>query len=169
MSAKIDALWQEHARQLDRLRRKTTDAYSIFGSEAKGAATTLAFKDQVLDGELHAQGLKNANAYRRLKLAMDYWCALWFWPIDKCHLLPDRDEYLFDLENLLLGDTLAAGALGEQRDLFAPTTEEAEGKAFVDKYGVVNLDLLFQHFPRLKLTQEIAEHAEVFPLGTGAR
>jgi hypothetical protein len=172
LSAKIDALWQEHARQLDRLRRKTTDAYSIFGREANGAATSLAFKDQVLNGELRAKGLKNANAYQRLKLAMDYWCALWFWPIDKSHLLPDRDEYLFDLENLLLGDTLASGGIGEQRDLFAPTTGEAEGKAFVDKYGIVNLDLLFQHFPRLKVAQAIAnkrkffhwelEHADIF-------
>jgi hypothetical protein len=172
LSAKIDALWQEHTRQLEQLRRKTTDAYSIFGREAKGAATSLAFKDQVLEGELRAKGLKNANAFRRLKLAINYWCALWLWPIDKCHLLPDRDEYLFDLENLLLGDTLAAGTVGEQRNLFAATTEEAEGKAFVDKYGVVNLDLLFQHVPRLKLAQEIAdkrkffhwelEHADIF-------
>jgi hypothetical protein len=162
LSAKIDSLWQEHARQMDRLRRKTTDAYSIFGREAKGSATSLSFKDQVLDSELHTKGLKNANAYRRLKLAMDYWCALWFWPIDKSHLLPDRDEYLFDLENLLLGDTLAAGSVGEQRDLFAPTVVEAERKAFIDKYGVVNLDLLFQHFPRLKLAQEIADKRKLF-------
>jgi len=162
LSAKIDALWQEHARQLEQLRRKTTDAYSIFGREANGDATSLAFKDQVLDGELRAKELKNANAYRRLKLAMGYWCALWFWPIDKSHLLPDRDEYLFDLENLLLGDTLAAGSVSEQRDLFAPTIKEAEGKAFVDKYGVVNLDLLFLHFPRLKLAQEIANKRKFF-------
>ena len=25
---------------------------------------------------------------------MDYWCALWFWPIEQAHLLPTRDEFI---------------------------------------------------------------------------
>jgi hypothetical protein len=30
---------------------------------------------------------RNAGPYARLKFAMDYWCSLWFWPIDKaCNL-----------------------------------------------------------------------------------
>ena len=28
-----------------------------------------------------------SSAYRRLKLAMDAWCALWFWPIEEAGLL----------------------------------------------------------------------------------
>ena len=34
---------------------------------------------------------------------MDYWCALWFWPIDKADELPDRGTWLFEIETLLDG------------------------------------------------------------------
>lgn len=37
--------------------------------------------------------MNNAGPYARLKAAMDYWCALWFWPIEKAELLPDRQTF----------------------------------------------------------------------------
>ena len=37
---------------------------------------------------------------------MDYWCALWFWPIDKADLLPDRDTFLMEIGLLLTGNVL---------------------------------------------------------------
>ncbi|BCO31192.1 hypothetical protein TspCOW1_12950 [Thiohalobacter sp. COW1] len=157
LSGRIDELWHEHAESLRKLRARTTDPYAIYGREAKGETTTLAFKDQALAGELHAEYQKNANAYRRLKLAMDYWCALWFWPIERAEDLPDREDFLFDLENLLLGDTVAAGPRYEVNDMFAPTQSREEGQRFVDRFGVVNLDILFKGFPRLKLANEIAQ------------
>ena len=162
LSDKIDELWAEHSDSLRKLRQKTTDPYKIFGFELKGEKTPIGFKDQALSGELLSEKLQNASAYRRLKLAMDYWCALWFWPIQDHTTLPSRDEWLFDLENLLLGDTLSASPVGTTKDLFAPTVNEVEGKYFVNRFGVVNLKLLFQHFPRLKLANRIAEQRRVF-------
>ena len=47
-----------------------------------------------------SENAKNAGAYARLKFAMDYWCALWFWPIDKADLLPSRSEFLNDMYNV---------------------------------------------------------------------
>ncbi len=162
LSAKIDELWAEHTRALARLRERTTDPYDIFGYHQNGEKTPLSFKDSALSGELESAKVQNASAYRRLKLAMDYWCALWFWPIDGASELPSREEYLFDLENLLLGDTLRSAPAGENGDLFAPTQSEADGKAFVNKFGVVNLQVLFQHFPRLKQAQDIANQQKFF-------
>ncbi|MBV0934404.1 Eco57I restriction-modification methylase domain-containing protein [Marinobacterium weihaiense] len=162
LSRKIDELWQQHTESLKRLRDKTTDPYDIYGHQDRGRTTSLSFKDEALSGELLSEQLNNASAFRRLKLAMDYWCALWFWPIDRADDLPGREEWLFDLENLLLGDTLSAGPSGEVRDLFAETADEAEGKAFVNKFGVVNLKVLCQHFPRLQLAQEIADRERFF-------
>src|SRR5690606_39225956 len=40
---------------------------------------------------------------RRLKEAMDLWCALWFWPVQQAEPLPSRAEWLDDIELLLLG------------------------------------------------------------------
>lgn len=161
LSNRIAELWQDHADALQRLRQRTTDPYSIYGYDAEGKATSLRFKDQALDEELLASQLANASAYRRLKLAMDYWCALWFWPIDQADTLPERDEWLLDLENLLLGDTVMTERPGEQHQLFASTNPE-QGKLFVDKYGVVNFKVLFAAFPRLAMANRIAEKRRFF-------
>ncbi len=162
LSQKVEELWQEHTATLRAMRRKTTDPFDIYGLHIDGAITSLDFKDRVLDQELHARGLDNTSAYRRLKLVMDYWCALWFWPIHEAEALPSREEWLFDLENLLLGDTVAAGPAHQQHDLFASTQNPEEGKRFVSKYGVVNLKHLFAAFPRLQLADRIAERRRFF-------
>src|SRR5690625_4014659 len=112
-------------------------------------------KQMVLDQELFSKGLVNSSAYGRLKLAMDYWCALWFWPIEKTDLLPDRDQWLFELETLLLGDTITARTF-EQGELFAKTQDPEVGKKFIDEHGVVDTELLKLHFPCLGLANELA-------------
>ncbi|HCL3652395.1 TPA: hypothetical protein N2B47_005199 [Pseudomonas aeruginosa] len=163
LSARVEELWQEHARQLREMRRRTSDPYDIFGLPSQARAqTSLDWKDQVLEQELFAKGLQNSSVFARLKLAMDYWCALWFWPIAEAEQLPDREEWLFDLENLLLGDTVAAGPANEQFGLFARTQNPEEGKRLIDRHGVVNLDLLFRAFPRLALAQRIADQRRFF-------
>ena len=178
LSDRLEALWQEHAAQIGLLRQRTTDPYSFYGLEDdKHEITELAYKDAALSGELYAEELQNASAYRRLKLAMDYWCALWFWPIDQHELLPSREEWLFDLENLLLGDTIGAGPRYETADLFGPTVNEERAQYFVNRFGVVNLRTLFRNFPRLKLADVIAqeqrflhwnlEYADIFATAGG--
>lgn len=163
LSARVEELWQEHARQLREMRRRTSDPYDIFGLPSQARArTSIDYKDQVLEQELFAKGLQNSSVFARLKLAMDYWCALWFWPIAEADQLPDREEWLFDLENLLLGDTVAAGPANEQFGLFASTQNPEEGKRLIDRHGVVNLDLLFRAFPRLALAQRIADQRRFF-------
>ena len=163
LSARVEELWQEHARQLREMRRRTSDPYDIFGLPSQARArTSIDYKDQVLEQELFARGLQNSSVFARLKLAMDYWCALWFWPIAEADELPSRDEWLFDLENLLLGDTVAAGPANQNLDLFASTQNPEEGKRLIDRHGVVNLDLLFRAFPRLALAQRIADQRRFF-------
>ncbi len=162
LSRKVEELWQTHAEALAKLRRKTTDPYAIYGFELEGERTDLAFKDLALAQELEAEGLANSSAYRRLKLVMDYWCALWFWPIDRAGELPSREEWLFDLENLLLGDTVSTTLPGETQDLFAATQSPEEGRRFIDRFGVVNFQILFRAFPRLKLVDDIARRLRFF-------
>lgn len=161
LSAKVEDLWQDHATALARLRRRTSEPYAIYGFEARGEASDLAFKDRVLQ-ELGASDLDNSSTYRRLKLVMDYWCALWFWPLRRADDLPSREEWLFDLETLLLGDTVAAGPVGEQQEMFAASLPKQESLRFVDRFGVVNLKRLFAASPRLKLADEIAAKRRFF-------
>ncbi|QKK03620.1 MAG: hypothetical protein HND55_13680 [Pseudomonadota bacterium] len=162
LSARLDELWQQHARDLSRMRARTTDPYPVYGHDDDGKATSLDYKDQVLAGELHARDQKNAPAYRRLKLAMDYWCALWFWPMDAHEDLPERDDYLFELEALLLGDTIPTGSANRIQDLFAPTQDEQAGKSFINRFGVVDFNQLFRAFPRMKRAHVLAESRRFF-------
>ncbi|TAK52677.1 MAG: class I SAM-dependent DNA methyltransferase [Betaproteobacteria bacterium] len=161
LSAKVEELWQDHAAALARLRKRTTEPYAIYGFEGAGEASDLALKDQALQ-DLQASDLANTSAYRRLKLVMDYWCALWFWPLQRAESLPSREEWLFDLETVLLGDTVAAGPVGDQHEMFAASLPKQESLRFVDRFGVVNLKRLFAASPRLKLADEIARQRRFF-------
>ncbi|MCD8297278.1 MAG: type II restriction endonuclease subunit M [Prevotella sp.] len=41
------------------------------------------------------------NAYYKLRMVMDYWCSLWFWGYDDALMLPTRNEFWQEIENLL--------------------------------------------------------------------
>jgi len=163
LSHKIEALWQAHTQALADFRKRTTDPYDVYGLEqsARGT-TTLAWKDKAFSEEILAHGVKNTNAYRRLQLVMNYWCALWFWPIDEHEELPSREEWLFDLETLLLGDTVSTGPANTTDDLFASTQSEEAGRAFIDKHGVISEERLFKLSPRFELSNRIATKHRFF-------
>ncbi|NOG30570.1 class I SAM-dependent DNA methyltransferase [Halomonas sp. TBZ9] len=120
LSAAVDRLWREHTRMLTHDRKLTQDAYTLWGQPgAEAHHTSTREKD-----DIHARGIFNTHArmaspYRRLKLAMDYWCALWFWPLDRVDELPNREQWLFDLNTLLN----SAGTF-----TFGPTQESLLGE-----------------------------------------
>jgi hypothetical protein len=146
LSKAVDRLWREHTQMLMADRKLTEDSYKIWGQDNfEEHHTTTHDKDNI-----RAQGIFNSNAriaspYRRLKLAMDYWCALWFWPLDKVDQLPDRQKWLFDLNTILnsagtfqfapeqaslLGDeveTVEATDKASLKDLFAKPQSELFG------------------------------------------
>ncbi|MCK9238709.1 MAG: hypothetical protein M0P46_11620, partial [Thiopseudomonas sp.] len=162
LSSKVEQLWQLHAAQQREIRQKTSDPYDIYGMPSTGRTqTSLDYKDQVLAQELYARDLSNSSAFGRLKLAMDYWCALWFWPIEQAGDLPSREEWLFELESLLLGDTIGVRS-GEQQGLFASTQNPEEGKRFISQHGVVDTQLLKQAFPRFDLVEQLANQHKFF-------
>lgn len=100
ISKKIDDLWSEHTQNRSEQRKFTTDELPIWPNKADAfSISNMAEKDRLLDKAM----TDGASSYQRLKMVMDYWCALWFWPIDSADELPERDEYLFDIETLLDG------------------------------------------------------------------
>lgn len=162
LSLKVEELWQEHVSQLRNIRQRTSDPYAIYGRPGSSdSVSTLEQKEQIRRQELFADGLDNSSAFGRLKLAMDYWCALWFWPIQQADQLPDREEWLFELESLLLGDTITA-RVNEQQALFADTQPAEVGQRFVDQHGVVNLKTLAKAFPRFALVKQLAAEHKFF-------
>ena len=162
LSKKIDELWQRHVKEQRRMGNRTTDPLAVFGQEEdKLQRSTLSMKDKIVAQERMSEGVGNSSAYRRLKLVMDYWCALWFWRIEQADLLPTRSEYLMEL-SVILGEMPIAPDKQLDIPLFPETTPEEEAKEFITKHGSVNLTMLCSRYHRLQLVEEIAKEKRFF-------
>jgi len=179
LSGEIDRLWDRHTRDRRDVRRETTDSMSVFGmegAEAKSGANrpalTTSEKDRRFLERIHSRGVRNSSAYRRLKLVMDYWCALWFWPMEKADLLPTREEYFFDLSLILEGNVLETTPPEGQLRLFPDNRPKQLSMPAPDKFGMVDVERLCREIPRLEVVCELSaryrflhwelEFAEVF-------
>lgn len=165
LSAAIDELWEAQIRLRKEVDAKTQDSLSIFGytDDAEDSHTTIRQKDKIFSELYKSEHMKNAGPYARLKFAMDYWCALWFWPIDKADLLPTRSEFLFDMGLILEGTmdsvNVTDSVKGGQLSMF-PTEIEQMAMDIIDTYGtdtIVDIPRLRQENPRLDLAARIAE------------
>ena len=162
LSDRVDALWALHAEQLVRDRGATEDALPVWGrSAAAGASGTAnAWKDRIRAQGVFSDETRSVSPYRRLKLVMDYWCALWFWPIREAGRLPDRDEFLNEVALVLTGSVYQPGVGPNQTaDLFgAEYAEHAAdiARRITDEVGMLDLDKLFEQFPRLKFVDDLA-------------
>jgi hypothetical protein len=161
LTAAADKLMIAWSRHLSDLRKETTDPLPVFGQEKGGEMQTdLAFKDTVVNAEVLSQGVKASSEYTRLKLVMDYWCALWFWPIEEAGLLPNREEWLMEL-SLLLSDGRVDMAPDTQ-DLFSRTMLEDRREEFANELGIVNVPALVEKNSRLRLVQKLADRYKFF-------
>jgi type I restriction-modification system DNA methylase subunit len=169
LSDTIDNLWNAQIELQKEIGAKTQDHLSIFGHEdtVEDSHTTIRQKDQIFKELYKSEHMKNAGPYARLKFAMDYWCSLWFWPIDKADLLPTRSEFLFDMSLILEGTVAAVNTTGNhdknvfhsQTSLF-PTEMEKMANDIVATYGtdtIVDIPALRRENPRLNLAGQIAE------------
>ena len=162
LSGQIDALWEKHVQDLEALDERTTDPFSIYPEPPHEKEVTSTRRKQALFDRVLEKS--NFSAYVRLKLAMDYWCALWYWPIAQAEKLPTRAEYLSDIAQVL-----AAKDAVVQTNLFG---EEAER----DLFGYVPLTQVIGSNHRLRAVEALAnryrflhwqlEFADVF-MGAG--
>jgi len=163
LSKAIDGLWKKHTRQQRRIREQTTDPIQVWGQpepESMRPPTTTRHKDEKWHSEMHSEGRRLSSPYRRLKLVMDYWCALWFWPIDEHDEVPTRQEWLMDLQMILEGDLYeTTSTVGEQQVLFETADAETKQRALdlKDEHGFVNVDKLCDRNPRLGLVRQLAD------------
>lgn len=159
LSSAIDGLWLRHADLLKRIRYRTTDPIQIYGQPPPASdrkPTTTADKDRIWEQEMLSEAVRASSPYRRLKLVMDYWCSLWFWPIEQTELLPTRDEFLEELRQILDTDVYESPpALGQTLDLF-PSTALEDAKQTAMQYGLVNVHTIVGKSARLQLVERLA-------------
>lgn len=191
LSAQVEVLWAEHTAALARDRDRTEDGLDVWphtaGSnhaDGAGGEPSSRQKGRISRAQKEAirqQGLLNedgdlATPYRRLKLVMDYWCALWFWPITQSQHLPSREQWWMEVGAILEGNVVdlapqpgldfSEAAVPQQLlpdvqdDLFGsvqPTlATQAAGSNLHDKLGQLRISKLRQHFPRVAVVEGIA-------------
>ena len=205
LSQQVEALWEQHTAALARDRARTEDQLRVWPHEfeaksASGADGISASSYQNGSNDrstrvsraqkeaIRQQGLLNedgdlATPFRRLKLVMDYWCALWFWPITRSADLPSREQWWMEVGAILEGNVVE---METQRGLdLQPTAPEApqvlvpevqpafEGfetqlplsqptgganpPNLHDKFGQLRISKLRQHFARVAVVEGIAE------------
>lgn len=190
LSERVQALWQEHTQALARDRERTEDALDLWPHAAPcrsgasrepalpspTASITRAQKEAIRRAGLFNEDGDYATPFRRLKLVMDYWCALWFWPITSSARLPSREEWWLEVGAILEGNVVD---LAPQRgldfmeppepqqllpdiqdDLFGavqPTlATQPVGANLHDKFGQLRISKLRQHFPRIEQVEAVA-------------
>jgi len=166
LSQRIAQLWESYAKELGQIRDRTTDPLRVWGqaievNDSSWQGSPLEQKDKIYLQEKLSEGVANASAYRRLKLVMDYWCALWFWSIADADQLPSREEFLQEI-GAILGETEMLVPANQQLLIFPETQEATQGKLFLTEWGYVDLNKLKLFYPRLQVVEQIAEQHRFF-------
>lgn len=176
LSMVVDELWEKQILQQRSMRAETKDALSVYGysEDGSGSNTTIRQKDEIYSRYYLSEHEKNAGPFARLKFAMDYWCALWFWPIEEADELPTRDEFLMEMGLLLEGTVAAAVGVKEAAarqmsilwdDPSLNLPEQLRINELQETYGLdneVDIDKLCRQFRRFDIVRKISEQQHFF-------
>ena len=99
----IDSHWQIYSDERQAALEETECTASVW-PEPSNSENSLKEGPSLADQETLCGILEDTSgSFQRLKLLMDTWCALWFWPLVQVGELPKRDSFL-TAAGLLLGD-----------------------------------------------------------------
>jgi hypothetical protein len=182
LSALVDDLWQEHTRVLAHDREATEDPLPVWPAvETYTSSSTRAAKEAIRKRGLLNDDGNLATPFRRLKLVMDYWCALWFWPMRGSDQLPSREQWWMEIGAILEGNVvdlapqpqfdfahaaepqpelpglasatqLSLLGLGQQ---MAPASDPTAPNLH-DRFGQLRISRLREHFPRVRIVEDLA-------------
>ena len=114
LSRRVERLWQLTLRRLEISEREVSRQVDIWGSNT-GPVSAAVTREQVESELLDPEG-----PYMRLRLAMDAWCALWFWPLPESEKganlrsgAPGLDGWINALEGLLGADGVRKGSASQ--------------------------------------------------------
>ncbi|WP_209507393.1 N-6 DNA methylase [Ruegeria sp. HKCCSP335] len=176
LSRIAEALFDQVADDLAKTRAAANDAITLWPDKVIPGNKGLDFhaKEKLNAHLIGADHATNTLPYKRLKTAMDAWCALWLWPLDKADLLPSRAEFLQGMAMILEGGftpdgSLAAPSMDEfadpapdfldmmepdapARDLFKAAAKRQDGL-----FRETNVEALIETFDWLGVATRVAE------------
>lgn len=132
LSDRVEQLWQTALRRLRIAEAETSRSIALWDGnpkegETESPAQTVAESAPAVSREQIEDSLADPEgAYRRLRLVMDAWCALWFWPltesrVDDAVVSPPTVALWIDALTMILGrDTLVRNRHGLTEENFHP-------------------------------------------------
>ena len=151
LSDRADELWQKVLVERLQFLEKTRQPVEVWGQPAPENIKTISIGqcERELDW-LH----RPTGAYARMKLAMDYWCALWFWAIPEADKLPTRQQFMDDMAAIFnAGEDSGFEKEPEQIGLF--NAPEKPKQAKLADLKPITIDELVNE-PRIGLAAKIA-------------
>ena len=157
VARRVEALWQLSWQRLTIAESEIRRSVAVWGAddlEAGGAVT----REQI------ERSLGDENsAYRRLKLVMDAWCALWFWPLTEGSTPPGLDAWIDTLQALVgvAGKAPKPGqmAFGTPSAWKELGVAESNDLAFA---GAADVSTVMAEHPWLGVAQRVAEQQGFF-------
>lgn len=132
LSRRVERLWELTLRRLEISEREIARQVEVWGADLEPVAA--AVKREAVESEL----LDPEGPYMRLRLAMDAWCSLWFWPvghvdseIEEAAQPPSLDDWLATLEGLLGAAGVKKSAQGQA--MFHETIDRFDQLSKVDE------------------------------------
>ena len=142
LARRVEVLWEMTLRRLRVAEAEASRRIDLWGREAQNDAGSTVSREEI-EAYLAAPG----SAYRRLRLVMDAWCTLWYWPLTTDVTPPSLDEWLEVLEGLI-------GRPAKEARGTDGTLVEGSSWAELDSMEEVELGLAGAH----RVESVIAEH-----------
>ena len=161
LAGRVEVLWEFTLRRLRIAERQSSRRIGLWGRADAGET---AEASSVTRERIEDYLSDPTNAYRRLRLVMDAWCALWYWPLNKPNVAPPTlDEWIGALEGILGVGGKAAPA-GAATLAEATTWEELDDAEQVELGfgGVRKLSDVKLEAPWLYLVENIAREQGFF-------
>ncbi|MBQ3143440.1 MAG: class I SAM-dependent DNA methyltransferase [Akkermansia sp.] len=155
LSDAADKLWQQHIQDIADLNRRTTDELTVWPHEMPANAHRTSTQEK--DKEYKQSIGSETSAYQRLKLAMDYWCALWFWPIEDAANLPSRIDFLMDMHQIL-NSTVQFQMQGEL-DFGEPVQQQVQGELVFHEKAI---SAIIKESSRLSIVDKVRRQQHFF-------
>ena len=153
LARRVEVLWELTLRRLRVAEAEASRRIDLWGREARADAGSTVSREEI------EEYLGNGDsAYRRLRLVMDAWCALWYWPLTTKVKPPSLDEWLGALEGLL-GIAGKAGPTDAATFADATAWDELEQAEEMDLgfAGARAIDSIIEEHEWLTVVRDVAE------------
>ena len=158
LARRAEVLWELTLRRLRVAEAEASRRIDLWGRQAQADAGSTVSREDI-EAYLAAPG----SAYRRLRLVMDAWCALWYWPLTTEVRPPSLEEWLGVLEGLL-GIAGKAGPTDAATFADATAWDELEQAEEMDLgfAGARAIDSIIEEHEWLQVVREVAEDQGFF-------